>query len=157
MIIASIVALFSSGSVWASIWQPAPFIMAPIKLYFSFVIQSLWAAPVLGWFLLVSSWTKRKPILVASIPVGMIAFLEFYFYRSAVFIDAFRERAMGWAAPIDLTSGRHLGTNEIVTNQGVVYGNAHTLLTLPAFWYGLVVATAMFAGAVYLRRFRDES
>ena len=45
----------------------------------------------------------------------------------------------------------------LVASKGVVYGSAHTLLTLPAFWYGLAVAAVMFAAAVYLRRFRDES
>jgi len=157
MLISSVVALFSGGSLWASIWQPAPFLMAPLKLYFSHVIQSLWAAPFLGWLLLVSSWTKRKPILMATIPVGLISFLEYYFYRTNIFFSAVRDRALGWVAPIDVSTGHHIGSNQPVHEQGMIYNYSHTLLSLPAFWYGLAVAAIMVAGAVYIRRYRDES
>ena len=157
MMISSIVALFSGGSLWESIWQPAPFIVAPIKLYFSYVIQTLWAAPFLGWLLLVSSWTKRKPILLATIPIGVISFLEYYYYRTSIFIDVVKERVVGWVVPVDLSTGRHLGSGEKIEDQLSIYNNAHSLLSLPDFWYGLILASLMFAGAVYIRRYRDES
>ncbi len=157
MIISSLVALFNNGNLWASIWEPAPFLSAPIKLYTAYVIQSLWAAPFLAWLLLVSSWTKRKPILMATIPLAAISFLEFYYYRTSIFADALRERAMGWVIPVEITSGRHLGSNENILDQGGIYNNVTSLMALPGFWYGLVVAAAMVAGAVYIRRYRDES
>jgi len=157
MIISSLVALFTNGNLWASIWEPAPFISAPIKLYGAYVIQSLWAAPFLAWLLLVSSWTKRKPILMATIPVAAVSFMEFYYYRTSYFADAVRERTMGWVIPVDITSGRHLGSNEPILDQGGIYNNVTSLMALPGFWYGLVVAAAMVAGAVYIRRYRDES
>ena len=157
MIISSLVALFSNGNLWASIWQPAPFLSAPINLYSAYVIQSLWAAPFLAWLLLVSSWTKRKPILMAIIPVAVVAFLEVYFYRTSYFSEAVRDRVMGWVIPIDVTTGRHLGSNESILDQGGIYNNVTSLMALPDFWYGLVVAAGMVAGAVYIRRYRDES
>ncbi|RLA05705.1 MAG: hypothetical protein DRQ47_00450 [Gammaproteobacteria bacterium] len=157
MIIASIVALFSGGSIWASIWEPAPFLTAPLKLYFTYIVQSLWAAPFLAWLLLVSSWTKYKPILMATIPLAAVSFLEFYFYRTQIFSEAVRDRAFGWAVPVDFSTGQHLGTGDYIMNQGAIYDSAYSLLELSEFWYGLIVAALMVAGAVYIRRFRDES
>jgi len=157
MLIASVITLIAGGSVWESIWHPAPFLSAPLQLYATYVIQSLWAAPFLGWLLLVSSWTKRKPILVAFIPIGVITFMEAYYNRTSVFIDAVKERAVGWVAPIDFNTGRHLGDGNLINAQEVIYGKAHTLISLPSFLYGLIVAGVMVAGAIYIRRYRDES
>ena len=157
MLIASLVALFSGGNLWESIWQPAPFLIAPIKIYYTYVIQSLWAAPFLAWLLLVSSWTKRKPILLATIPLALASFLEFYYYRTTIIAEAIRERAMGWVLPIDISSGQHLGTNQDVLDQGGIYNNASSLMSLPDFWYGLIVAAVMVAAAVFIRRYQDES
>jgi len=121
------------------------------------IIQSLWAAPFLGWVLLVSSWTKRKPVLVAMIPLAVISFAEFYYYRTKVFFDLVTERIVGWLIPVDFDTGLHIGSNEQMTGQSTLYENAPSLLTLPDFWYGLVVTAVMVAGAVYIRRYRDES
>jgi len=156
MIIASVITLFAGGNVWQSIWYPAP-IIAPIQLYISYVIHSLWAAPFLAWLLLVSSWTKRKPILIAFIPIGVISFMEAYYNRTSYFIATVKERVVGWVVPIDTSTARHLGDGELLISQELVYGRAHTLLSLPNFWYGLVLAGLMVAAAVYIRRYKDES
>jgi len=94
---------------------------------------------------------------MATIPVGLISFLEYYFYRTNIFFSAVRDRALGWVAPIDVSTGHHIGSNQPVHEQGMIYNYSHTLLSLPAFWYGLAVAAIMVAGAVYIRRYRDES
>jgi ABC-2 type transport system permease protein len=157
MLIASVVTLIAGGSVWESIWHPAPIFSAPLQLYATYVIQSLWASPFIGWLLLVSSWTKRKPIIVAFIPIAVITFMEAYNYRTSVFIDAVTQRAVGWVAPIDFETGRHLGDGNLISVQEVIYGKAHTLISLPAFWSGLAIAGVMVFGAIYIRRYRDES
>lgn len=157
LIIGSLVALFSGGSVWASIWEPAPFITTPIKILYSHVIHTLWAAPVLGWLLFVSSWTKRKPILMATIPVAAISFLELYYNRSTYFISAVWERLLGWVVPLDVTSGRHLGSGTLVEDQWNIYEQSGSLLGTAELWQGLIVAGVFFAGAVFVRRYRDES
>lgn len=157
MIIGSVVALFSGGSLWASIWEPAPFLSAPLKILMAHWIHTLWAAPVLGWILFVSSWTRRKPILIATAPIGAIAFLEFYYNRSAHFGSAVWERLSGWVLPIDVTQGRHLGSGAMVEDSWKIYDMAPSLLTLTEFWVGLIIAAGFFAGAVIVRRYRDES
>jgi len=157
MLIGSIVAMFSGGDVWASIWQPAPILSAPLKILTGHWIHTLWASPVLGWILFVSSWTKRKPILVATIPVGAIAFLEFYYNRTVHFGSAVWERLSGWVLPIDLTEGSHLGNGEMINQTWDLYAMAPSLMSLTEFWVGLIVAAGFFAGAVIVRRYRDES
>ncbi len=155
MLIITLVALFSGGSVWQSIWQPAPFLTAPVKMYFNYIIQTLWAAPFLGWVLLVSSWTKRKPILLATIPLFAISFLEFYYYRTSVFAVAVKERIFGWFIPSIVTGDKTGG--EFSIDENTVLYNASSLLELQAFWYGLVVTALMVAASVYIRRYRDDS
>jgi ABC-2 type transport system permease protein len=157
VLITTIVALLSGGGIWASIWQPAPFISVPLTILYSHIIHTLWAAPLIAWLLFVSSWTKRKPILVATIPLAAISFLELYYYRSSEFARAVWERALGWAAPIDVTSGRHLGSGSLLEEQWNIYEMSASLLTTAGMWQGLVVAAVFFAGAVIVRRYRDES
>ncbi len=157
MLIITLIALFSGGNIWASIWQPAPFFMTPLKMFFSYIIQTLWAAPFLAWLLLVSSWTKRKPILLATIPIAAISFLEFYYYRTNVFSGAVKERILGWIIPTYVTNKDMLADGEFRLDEFSYYDNTYALLSLPAFWYGLLVAAVMIAAAVYIRRYSDDS
>jgi len=157
MLIITLVALFSGGNVWGSIWEPAPFLMVPVKMFFSYIIQTLWAAPFLGWLLLVSSWTKRKPILLAVIPIAVISFLEFYYYRTKIFASAVNERLFGWFLPTYVTNKDSLANGEINMDNFSYYDNAYAMLSLPAFWYGLMVAALMVAASVYIRRYQDDS
>ncbi len=157
MLIGTVVALLSGGSVWASIWEPAPFISTPLKILYAHIIHTMWAAPIIGWLLFVSSWTKRKPILIATIPLGAISFLEFYYNRTTHFATNVYERVLGWFAPIDVTSGRHLGSGTMLEDHWNIYGQASSLLSSTDTWIGLVIGGVFFAGAVYVRRYRDES
>jgi ABC-2 type transport system permease protein len=157
LLIATFAAMFGSGSIWAGIWEPAPFISAPLNLFTNYVMQTLWAAPLLGWILLVSSWTKRKPILVATIPLGVIIFVELYYYRTTEFLTLVLDRLRGWLAPIDFDTGHHLISGEEINSPIEMYQNPWMFLNSNEFWYGLVLAAVFFAASVYIRRFRDES
>ena len=157
MLIASIVALISGGSVWTTIWQPAPFVTVPLKLLHAHIIHTLWAAPIIGWLLFVSSWTKRKPIFVATIPLAVISLLEMYYNRSTYFATNVWERVLGWMTPIEFTSGRHLGSGNMLDEHWNAYGQASSLLGTTEMWIGLLIGGAFFAAAVIVRRYRDES
>jgi len=157
MLIISLVAIFTGGEVWEAVWQPAPFLLSPIKLYFSYLIKTLWAAPFIAWLLLVSSWTKRKPILLATLPLFAISFLEFYYNRTNLFATAVKERIIGWIVPVDISSFGFNGNNELDFESGVNFYHAQSFLSLSSFWYGLIVAALMIVAAVYIRRYRDDS
>lgn len=157
LLIISLVGYFSGGSIYETIWQPAPFIMAPIKLYMSSIIHTAWAAPFIGWLLLVSSWTRWKPVMVATIPLAMVALLELYYYRTGHFAGAIWERVFGWFAPPDKLSGLHFSGYELMYRENVSFQSSHQLLWDSGFWYGLLLASFMVAAAIYIRRYRDES
>lgn len=158
MFIGSIIALVSGGSMWASIWEPAPFISTPLKILYAHIIHTMWAAPVIGWLLFVSSWTKRKPILIATIPVGAISFLEFYYNRTAYFATTVSERTLGWFVPMNTDTGVHYGSGKNMDERWWnIYAEASSLLTTTQMWVGLLIGAVFFAGAVYVRRYRDES
>ncbi|NNJ73349.1 MAG: hypothetical protein HKP09_09215, partial [Enterobacterales bacterium] len=63
----------------------------------------------------------------------------------------------GWVLPLDLTEGRHLGNGEMIDQTWDLYAMAPSLMSLTEFWVGLIVAAGFFAGAVIVRRYRDES
>ena len=86
----------------------------------------------------------------------MIIFFEFYYYRSGVFSAALKERVIGWVLPLDIFTIEHKGGSDFTLTRGVVE-NANSLMSRPDFWYGLVFAAVLVAGAVYIRRYRDES
>ncbi len=157
MLIISMVAIFTGGELWEAVWQPAPFLLTPIKLYLSYLIKTLWAAPFLAWLLLVSSWTKHKPILLATLPLFAITFLEFYYYRTNVFATAVKERILGWVVPVDIPHFGHSNNQGLDLESGVNFYNGQSFLSLSSFWYGLIVAAIMVAAAVYIRRYRDDS
>ena len=159
LLISTVAALIAGtgGSIWAAIWEPAPLITGPLNLFANYFMQGLWAAPFLGWLLLVSSWTKRKPILMATIPLGIIMFLEAYYYRTTRFADLVLERLYGWLAPVDFETSRHLVTGDLISNQVEMYAQPMAFFGVAELWYGLALAAIFFAGAVFIRRYRDES
>ena len=48
---------------------------------------SVWMSPFVGWFLLVSAYTKRSPILMAFMPLVLIGLLEGIIFRTHIFAD----------------------------------------------------------------------
>jgi ABC-2 type transport system permease protein len=142
--------LSANGLSPATLWTHWPPIKMTLVLLYGIVAITLWYAPIFGWLLLVSAWSKRMAFLWASLPLlGVIIVEKIGFdtshvasllgYRIAgVFEEgfAFDRPGNGVFDPLgQLTPLRFFST--------------------PGLWLGLAVAAAFLAGAVWLRRHRE--
>ncbi|MFQ5983803.1 MAG: hypothetical protein ACE5KS_10580, partial [Woeseiaceae bacterium] len=121
-------------------------------------------SPFVGWFLFVSAFTKRSPLLTAALPIAILPLLERIIFKTSIFAEAFFVRS------VKMPLFRGLDNLELLFQEGEDFkmaGDASlSLLSLmdlgrffgsPGLWLGLVVCALFTAAAIYVRRYRDES
>jgi len=122
---------------------------------------SIWMSPFVGWFLLVSAYTKRSPILMAFMPLVLIGLLEGIIFRTHVFADNVLGRGDGLPLFRTMDIEKFFDDEEWRVAEGATSLLAHIdivkFITSPAMWAGLVVCGLLCTGAIYVRRYRDES
>jgi len=122
---------------------------------------AIWMSPFVGWFLLVSAYTKRSPFMMGFLPLVIIPMLEGIFAHTNIFARVVWGRLA--SIPIhdigDFEEMYESGDFELT--EQVVSVLAHVDLvrffSSPAMWAGVVVCGLLCFGAIYVRRFRDES
>ena len=152
------------GSVWHLIWSAAPFVDNWTATLVFLLALPLWLSPFIGWFLFVSAFTKRSPLLMAALPIVMLPLLEKILFDSAVFAETFFVRSV----KMPLFAG--LDNVEILFQEGDEFARLAeaklSLLSLmdlggflinPQLWLGIIVCGLFTAAAIYVRRYRDES
>lgn len=131
-----------------SVWSHLSFWQMSGTLFFHLVIgHGLWYGPFWGWLLLCSAWSKRAPLLWATLPLLAVGLLEKIAFNTAYFGGWIGYRFLG--GPQGMSSGREPTTIEALTP-----APAH-FFTSPGFWFGLALAAVFLAAAVRLRRYRE--
>jgi ABC-2 type transport system permease protein len=113
----------------------------------------LWHAPVYMWMLLVSGWARRAAFLWAVVPWVAIAAVENIAFHTSYLGSLLKDRMFGFAeAAFDLKdkNGVPIDAHFIPLTQ-LAPGR---FLSSPSLWLGLIVAAALFAAAVRLRRYQ---
>ena len=148
------------GNAAHLIWEPAPiFDNWAASLVFG-IAMTLWLSPFLGWFLFVSAFAKRSPLLIAFLPIFVLPMLERLLLKTdllgeAIFIRTFEPPI----SKLDLS---------LIRNEGIVPLDADSIsllatldlgkfLSSPSLWAGLAVCGMLTFGAIYVRRYRDDS
>ena len=157
-------------SVWVSakgadaghlIWGSVPLLDNWLAALIVTLASAIWMSPFVGWFLFVSAFTKRSPLLMAFMPLVIVPLLELIFLRSSVFAEAvFTRRGM-----IPLFKGMDMEAffdeESLHVSEEVVSLLAHLdvvqFLSSVSMWSGLLVCALFVTGAIYVRRYRDES
>jgi len=122
---------------------------------------SIWMSPLIGWFLFVSAFTKRSPLLMAFMPLIIIPIIEWIFFRSKLFASAVFGR--GEMIPLfrEMDLERFFDEDRMMVNEEVVSLLAHIdvggFLLSPSVWVGVIVCGLFATAAIYVRRYRDES
>ena len=128
------------------------------------VAMPIWLAPLLGWFLFISAWAKRGPLLRAVLPVAILPILEYIVFKSWNLGSAILTRLQLQTMPLFDFSFIHSGFDEdelsslLEENISLV-----SLLDIGRFvtsievWAGLVVCGLFSTAAIYMRRYRDDS
>jgi ABC-2 type transport system permease protein len=152
------------GSPWHLIWTAMPFADNWAAMLMLLIALPLWMSPFVGWFVFVSAFTKRSPLLVAALPIVLLPILEKLFFGSAVMADALFVRS------IKMPLFANIDNMELLFQEGDDIARlAETELSLvslmdvggflvnPQLWLGIVVCGLFTAAAIYVRRYRDDS
>lgn len=135
LIVMTIIAIGTDVNAWEMIYSN---ISLPVLLVGNIVpqlITVLWILPIITWFMLVSSFSRKPPFLIAFAAPAIIIAVEAIFFDGSLLLDAI------------------VGLFENMgQNQGLGTNFATTSFTEPALYIGLVAAAAMTAGSIYFRK-----
>ncbi len=125
------------------------------------IATGIWMSPFIGWFLLVSAYTKRSPLLMAFLPLILIGLLEPIILRTHMFAENVLARGDGLPIFRTVDVDRFFDEEEWRLGDGATSLLQHLdvaqFLTSSGTWAGIVVCGLLSMAAIYVRRFRDES
>jgi ABC-2 type transport system permease protein len=147
----------ASHLIWGSVQLFDNWLAALIVMFAS----AVWMSPFVGWFLFVSAFTKRSPLLMAFMPLIVIPLLEGIFNQSAYFFRAvfWRSGAIPLFREMDIEA--FFDEERFEVSEHAISLLAHLdlaqFLSSPAVWTGVIVCALLTTAAVYVRRYRDDS
>lgn len=119
-------------------------------LYHLIAVHSLWYAPIFAWFLLVSAFAPRAPILWAVVPPIVIEIIEGIAFHTSYFSRFLKYRLSG--APTG-----HAAVSMNMTADALSGMTPGHFLASPGLWSGLILAALFLAAAIQLRRYRSPN
>jgi ABC-2 type transport system permease protein len=134
---------FDVASLWTHFFLGHMWLML---LYHLLTVHALWYAPIFGYLLLVSAWSRRGAFLWAIVPPTVIVIVERIAFNTQYFSDflAYRFHAgpEGGMSPnmLFMDSMSNLTPLQFLWSTGL--------------WDGLALTAIFLAGAVLLRRYR---
>jgi ABC-2 type transport system permease protein len=165
LLMVAITLSFHGVNVWQLLLLAHPF-----RVMFNLIgyipLYALWAAPAVGWLLICSAWARSKPFLWAvALPVatgllvtwfgimGLFDLPAAWFWKNVV------QRALLSVFP---GTGSLFGDSmiHISNNAGTDALDLATtwhLAASPNLWIGVAAGAALLAGAIWFRRWRDDS
>lgn len=161
LVLTSMFVSIQGGQAGLLIWKSAPLFDVWAAVLIIMLALPVWFSPFIGWFLFVSAWTKRSPLLTAFLPLVLVPMLEYFIIRTHLIGTAIESRFSG----IPIFSGidpevffdeeAFASRADAVSLLGFI--DIGKFLTSPAMWAGLVVCGLFATAAIYVRRYRDES
>jgi ABC-2 type transport system permease protein len=167
ILLACTAAAFQGIHLFGTLLSTGEFYLAPLRMFGLLPVYMLWALPTVGWLLLVSSWARSKVFLWAvGVPLGAGVLVT---WTSKIFA---LEWPIGWfmqnvvarlltgvapgswfmyvrPASLEGKEDGRLGAAELLLDSWAT-------LSSPVVWAGAVAGVAMIAGAVWMRRWREE-
>ena len=161
LIVTSIWVSMKGGSAGALVWGSVAVLDNWLATLIVVVSTGIWMSPFIGWFLLVSAWTRRMPLLVAFLPIIVLPLLEWIVFRTRFFATAVGERGDNLPIfrelDIEAFFEDEAWMHEIRDLSLLEHLDIVKFLTHPETWIGIVVAGLFTTAAIYVRRYRDES
>jgi ABC-2 type transport system permease protein len=157
----SIFVSIEGGSSMLLIWKSAPLFDAWAAILIIMLLLPVWFSPFIGWFLFVSAWTKRSPLLMAFLPLVLLPTLEYWVLRTHLIFDAIKTRFehlpifKGIDPELFFNEERFVAEADAVSLLGFI--DIGKFLASPQMWAGVIVAGLFITAAIYVRRYRDDS
>lgn len=152
ILLMSTAALLPSG-LGATTWERLPFFQLTIVLAYGIITSVIWALPVYGWLLLVSSWARRATFLWAVLPWLAVCIVEKIAFNTGHFCHMLGRRVFGSYEDAFVIVPQPHGTVIPVVDRLAQLAPLKFLST-PGLWIGLLVAAVFLAATVRMRRYR---
>ena len=156
---------FHGVGVWHLLLLSHP-LQVMANLVGSIPLYLLWTLPTVGWLMLCSAWARSKPFLGGGgLPVGLgivigwfnllgtIDLQNSWYWRNVVARALFSVFPGGWLSEVPRVGGNNPA--EVLSTLSVTH--TYVALASPNVWIGVAAAAAMLAGAIWFRRWRDDS
>lgn len=141
-------ALAARGYSLHALRDHLPLFQLSISLLYHLVfIHGLWFAPFYAWFLLVSSWARRMPILWAILPPLALGLVERLAFNTHYLQNLLVNRISGGSEGSAYTAGS-------MSMDPTSMLHPIQLLTSPGLWTGLILTAIFLATATHNRRNR---
>jgi ABC-2 type transport system permease protein len=154
--------LAAHGQSVGELWSAASILTTWAVLLYMMLAMSLWYAPLVGWLLLISAWAQRLAILWAILLPFALCMIEKIGFNTVHLFTVVGQRIGGvFKTAFDSEAVNRVFTEGATSNPHSFEGifgltpNPVQFISSPALWIGLIVAVAMFAGAIRLRRARE--
>lgn len=153
--------MIKGGDAIHLIWGSVPLFDNWVAALIVTVASAIWMSPLIGWFLFVSAFSKRSPLLMAFMPLIIIPIIEYMFFRTKIFASAVFGR--GEMLPLfrEMDLKLFFDEDRMQVNEEAVGLLTHldpaAFLLSPSVWAGVVVCGLFVTAAIYVRRYRDES
>jgi len=161
LIVTSLWVTTKGGDAGILIWGSVSFFDNWLAALVIVVASGLWMSPFIAWFLFVSTWAKRMPIMWAFLPPIVLGLLEWIVFRTEYFVTTIAAR--GNITPLFDGLSIVQFFEEKPWRDGVEnislleHMDLLGFVTNPGFWSGLLVCGILTTAAIYVRRFRDDS
>jgi ABC-2 type transport system permease protein len=147
MLLLSSVVVLANGLSVATLWTQVSFFhVSLVLLYHLVTVHGLWYAPLYGWFLLISAWARRAPLIWAFLPPFVIGVVEKIAFNTSHFAAMLRYRLMGPEASTPAVGATMMDQVSALTPA--------QFFSTPGLWTGLIIAAAFLTAAVRMRRYR---
>lgn len=161
LVVLSAFVSIEGGSPAFMVWKSVPLLDVWMTLLVFLLALPIWFSPFIGWFLFVSAWTKRMPLLTAFLPILVLPMLEYFVFRSHFLFSAIQSRfhEMPIVSGIDpaLFLNEEALTERTQTVSLLSFLDIGKFLTSPALWGGVLVCGVFITAAIYIRRYRDDT
>ncbi len=161
LLMTSIFVSIEGGSSLFMIWKSAPLFDVWVGMLVIIILLPIWFSPFIGWFLFVSAWTKRSPLLTAFLPLILLPTLEYWVFRTHLIFDAIKTRFEHLPMFKGIDPETLFDEHELIANADAIsliaYVDVGKFLASPQMWAGIVVAGLFITAAIYVRRYRDDT
>jgi ABC-2 type transport system permease protein len=152
--------LSMSGLPGGLMWEPRALLGGFMVAFLWCVTAMLWYSPIVGYLMLASAWAPRGPFLWAVLPPVGLWILERIVVGSQYIGDFITGRLFGLYRLLGEQSGGEVnrpgGDLEKIGNMDLV-GSLRDFYASTDLWLGVAAAFLLLAGAMWVRRYRDET
>ncbi|HVC18037.1 MAG TPA: ABC-2 transporter permease [Rhodanobacter sp.] len=174
LILMTITASLHGANLWQMLTLAHPF-RVTVNMLGMIPLYAVWALPTVGWLMFCSAWARNKPFLWALIiPVGsgvvvswfnlmgLFSLSDSWFWGNVVgraLLSLFPGSWVPGQIPSNVGSkfGQMAPDNHRIFGDMLDLSHNYAALVSPQFLIGAAAGLALLAGAIWFRRWRDDS